>query len=28
LGQEDFTVATTATSMGQIKSGDPVEVLS
>ena len=28
LGQEDFTVAATATSMGQIKSGDPVEVLS
>ena len=28
LGQEDFTVAATATSIGQIKYGDPVEVLS
>jgi hypothetical protein len=28
LGQEDFTVAATATSIGQIKSGDPVEILS
>ena len=27
MGQDDFTVAAIATSDGQIKCGDPVEVL-